>query len=228
MANSYIKKYKTERLKIAINAAQKKHGSPLPLDVVVQLAGEFQVQSQWVRRTERRTDIDVGAYLQTVRRLRRDGIDADKVAGKKIAIGGAATKKNRKVAIRNRINEMLATGEGADLDKIKAEFGLSDRSRWPLNILCEIEKEQAGKGKRPVSSSQRDLLLKTLCEMTDEFTPELTNAALKLADRFSMAQVRKIFPMLYRAAQLRQIAKKGFYKNVAKPFFDLVEFRIFP
>lgn len=233
MALTYIKKFRVERLKLAINANHQKHGTPLPIPVLERLAKEFDVQAGWVRRIERRDDIDLDAFFQYRKTLKKAGVDADATAGIRVSIGGKATTASKRLGMRERIAAILDQGLDVDLLEIAEEFGINKRSNWPKIILCELERERAGGEKRPVSPAQRELVFDLLRLMGGDFglsekQPTRHKEAVdSLLDRYSMAQIHKAIKNLYHIQKTERAMRSDFAKRVVRPLLAAIDFRLF-
>lgn len=232
VALTYIKKNRSERLKLAIQACQKAHGAPLPFGEVEKLAGEFGVKTDQVRRIERRDDIDLVAYQEYRKQLKRQGVDPDQAAGTRIAVGGKATSLSKKKSIRAKLVSLLDSGADIDLPSIAVEFGLLERSTWPRVILSEIQKERWKGEKRPVSREQRELVFDLLQYLGGDFGLPLDNTrhredVNRLLDRFSLAQVHKAIKNLYHLQRTAKALRTSFGGRVVKPFLDAIDFSLF-
>ena len=138
MALTYIKKYNVERLKLAIQAAQHDHGTPLPLAQVVILAAEFAVQNERVRRIERRTDIDLAGYVEYRRQMKVAGVDPDVSAGSRICVGGKATAKHKGKAIRDELLRLIESGEAIVFSDIAVTNMVQEEiknNKFPKEVL---------------------------------------------------------------------------------------------
>lgn len=230
MALTYIKKYRVERIKLALNASQSKHGCPLPLSEVARIANEYGVQADWVRRIERR-DIDTGEFEAYRKSMKKSGVDADAKAGDRVSIGGKATTKFKKKAIRETIIKMIDDGLEIDFASIYEEFGLNTRSTWPKIILSEIEKERAGGEKRPVSPAQRELVMDILRSVGANFglpgqTTRHKESIEYLLDRYSMAQIHKAIKSLSYVQKTSKALSTDFARKVIWPLLNAVDFRL--
>lgn len=229
----YVKKYSTERIKLDVVKSQQKHGSPIPLSECNRIAEKHSVKAEWVRRVERRPDIDLVAYEKHRAEMKRSGVDADASAGTKVPVGGKGTSRHKKKEIKERLKEQLASLSGVDLDAIRIEFGLPEKSTWPKSILLEVEKEMAGPGKRPVSVAQADMVFDVLGKLGGRFSDkpgEVTRhqaAVAALLDRFSMAQIHKALKSLYYLQKVDRAMRSGFSRKVTRSLLAAINYDMF-
>lgn len=232
MPHKYIRAYKTERLKLALDVAAKSHGKPLPREVLLRVADEHGVQEAWARRVERRDDIDLAAYQEHRRQMTKLGVDPDESAGQRVPVGGKASSRRKKAEIKAFLAELLDAGNELDLREVAERFGLSERSEWPRIILSELQKEAAGGEKRPVSAAQRDLMFALLMQLGGDFgspgeTTEHKKAVDALLARYSLAQVHKALKNLHHVVRTVRALRSGFGVRIMKPLLDAIDFRIF-
>jgi hypothetical protein len=231
MSLVYVRKFKVERLKIAIQGCQKKQGAPLPLTEIGRLASEFSVQSEYVRRIERK-DVDLAAYTDYVRKMKLAGVDADKSAGDRVRVGGKESARNKKEQIRKRLQELLEEGADIDFGALNEEFELAPKSRWPQIILSEIQRKAAGKEKRPVSPEQRELVMEMLRALGANFGLPGEQSVHKenvdrLLDKCSMSQIHKAIKNLYHLQRTTRSLRSDFCQRVVRPLLDAVDFTLF-
>ncbi|MDA8417144.1 MAG: hypothetical protein M0Z78_08850 [Betaproteobacteria bacterium] len=232
MALTYVKKFRVERLKLAINANHQKHGKPLPMSEVERLAKEFDVQAGWVRRIERRDDIDLDALANYRKTMNKAGVDADTAAGDRVCVGGKASTARKRKGMRERMTALLDQDLEVDLVEIAEEFGVNEKSNWPKIILCELEKERAEGEKRPVSPAQRELVIDILRSMGGDFglpgqSTRHKEAVDSLLDRYSMAQIHKAIKNLYHIQKTERAMRSDFAKRVVRPLLQAVDFQLF-
>mgnify|MGYP001008467715 CR=1 FL=1 len=232
MACKYIRAFRVERLKLSLDAAAKSHGKPLPRDILLLVAGEHGVQEGWARRIERREDIDLDAYRRHRRQMTKIGVDPDESAGKRVAVGGKATRRNKKAEIRSCLMALLDAGADIDLQELGERFGLPERSVWPRIILSELEKERAAGEKRPVSAAQRDLVFDLLRQIGGDFgepgeVTEHQKAVDLLLSRYSLAQIHKALKNLHHVVRMVRAMRSSFGVKVVKPLLDAIDFRLF-
>lgn len=233
MAVAYIKKYPTERLKLAINASQERLGVPLPFDEVQRLALEFDVRPEWVRRVERRRDLDLQACLDYRRQMELAGVDVDSAGGLRVGVGGKKGTRAKATLIRERLFDLMLSGEDIDFLALNTEFELPEKSLWVKQLHSQILKDQAAGEKRPVTDAQKDLLKSILRGLGGQFSDhpgevtrhdERLNKALS---RLSLAQVHKAIKILYYVVKVVRSLRSGFGIKVVKPLLDAIEFKLF-